>query len=210
MGKAYLSLGSNIDAGKQPASRAARVARALRRRCRSRRSTAPRAVGFDGPDFLNAAAVIDTDLDADALNDWLHALEDAHGRDRSGPRFGDRPLDIDIVFYDDLVHRGAGQPRIPRPELKHAFVLKPLADIAPDVRRSGLAATRWPSSGHSHRSGTRRFGRRRRRRAERAHPCSCAQGDFRQLAARTACMPHARHPQGNDACSTSFRAAGSW
>jgi 2-amino-4-hydroxy-6-hydroxymethyldihydropteridine diphosphokinase len=90
------------------------------------------AIGFDGPDFLNAAAVLDSDLDVHALNDWLHALEDAHGRDRSGPRFGDRPLDIDIVFYDDLVTEGPGNLRLPRPELKHAFVLKPLADIAPD------------------------------------------------------------------------------
>lgn len=90
------------------------------------------AIGFEGADFLNAAAIIESDLDVHALNHWLHALEDAHGRDRSGPRFGDRPLDIDIVFYDDLVTEGAGNLRIPRPELKHAFVLKPLADIAPD------------------------------------------------------------------------------
>ena len=89
------------------------------------------AVGFDGPDFLNAAAILDSDLDVCTLNDWLHALEDAHGRDRSGPRFGDRPLDIDIVFYDHLVTAGPGNLRLPRPELKHAFVLKPLADLAP-------------------------------------------------------------------------------
>ncbi len=89
------------------------------------------AIGFEGHDFLNAAAIIESDLDVHALNDWLHALEEAHGRDRSGPRFGDRPLDIDIVFYDDLVIEGTGSLRIPRPELKHAFVLKPLADIAP-------------------------------------------------------------------------------
>src|SRR3546814_18262739 len=50
-----------------------------------------RAVGFDGGDFLNAAAVVETDLEPEALDAWLHALEDAHGRDRSGPRFGDRP-----------------------------------------------------------------------------------------------------------------------
>ena len=90
------------------------------------------AVGYDGADFLNAAASIQTDLSPQALNAWLHALEDAHGRDRSGPRFSDRTLDIDVVFYGDLVVEGPGHLRIPRPELKHAFVLKPLADIAPD------------------------------------------------------------------------------
>lgn len=90
------------------------------------------AVGFAGPDFLNNAVAIDTDQPLDALDAWLHALEDAHGRDRSGPRFSDRTLDLDVVFYGDLIVEGPGHLRIPRPELKHAFVLKPLADIAPD------------------------------------------------------------------------------
>ncbi|ARR10830.1 2-amino-4-hydroxy-6-hydroxymethyldihydropteridine diphosphokinase [Xanthomonas citri] len=90
------------------------------------------AVGFDGPDFVNNAAVLQTDLDLDALDHWLHALEDAHGRDRSGPRFSDRTLDLDVVFFGDRIVEGPGHLRIPRPELKHAFVLKPLADIAPD------------------------------------------------------------------------------
>ena len=63
----------------------------------------------------------------------LHALEDAHGRDRSGPRFGDRTLDIDIVLFDDLVCSGPGNLRLPRGELRHAFVLRPLAEIAPEI-----------------------------------------------------------------------------
>jgi 2-amino-4-hydroxy-6-hydroxymethyldihydropteridine diphosphokinase len=90
------------------------------------------AVGFDGPDFLNAAAMIDTDLDVHALDAWLHALEDAHGRRREQPRYSSRPLDIDVVFFDDLVLKGPGSLQIPRPDLDQSFVLKPLADIAPD------------------------------------------------------------------------------
>lgn len=90
------------------------------------------AVGFDGPAFLNNAVTIDTDLELESLDAWLHQLEDRHGRDRSGPRYSDRTLDIDVVFFGDLIVRGPGKLRIPRPELKHAFVLKPLADIAPD------------------------------------------------------------------------------
>jgi 2-amino-4-hydroxy-6-hydroxymethyldihydropteridine diphosphokinase len=138
MGKAYLSLGSNIDVERNLAS----ALRALRARFGEVLSSPvyrTTAIGFEGPDFLNSAAIIDSDLDAPALNDWLHALEEKHGRDRSGPRFGDRPLDIDIVFYEDLVLNGtdhhSGPERalcLPRPELRHAFVLKPLADIAPD------------------------------------------------------------------------------
>lgn len=90
------------------------------------------AVGFEGPDFLNCAAAIRSDLEPQALNDWLHALEDRHGRRRDVPRFSSRTLDVDIVYFDDRVMRGDGNLQLPRPELKHAFVLKPLADIAPD------------------------------------------------------------------------------
>lgn len=90
------------------------------------------AVGFDGPDFLNNAVMLQTSMPLLELDDWLHAVEDAHGRDRSGPRYSDRTLDIDIVYYGDVVCEGPGHLRLPRPELKHAFVLKPLADIAPD------------------------------------------------------------------------------
>ncbi|KAF1697135.1 2-amino-4-hydroxy-6-hydroxymethyldihydropteridine diphosphokinase [Pseudoxanthomonas koreensis] len=90
------------------------------------------AVGFDGAPFVNNAAAIRTTLPLEGLEAWLHALEDRHGRDRSGPRLSDRTLDVDVVFYGDHVLREGERVRIPRPELKHAFVLKPLADIAPD------------------------------------------------------------------------------
>ena len=87
---------------------------------------------------------------------WLHALEDAHQRDRSGPRFGDRTLDIDIVYFGDQVVNGPGHLQIPRPDIKHAFVLKPLAEIAPDfidpVRELPLAEM-W----RAHREYTRAF-----------------------------------------------------
>jgi len=126
-----LSLGSNL----QPQQHLHAAVAALRERFGAIDvSPAYRtaAVGFEGPEFLNNAVAIQTDLPLDALDAWLHALEDAHGRDRSGPRFSDRTLDIDVVFYGDLIVEGPGHLRIPRPELKHAFVLKPLADIAPD------------------------------------------------------------------------------
>lgn len=132
MGRAYLSLGSNLDAEAHLRSAIAALRGRFGDVVVSRAYRFP-AVGFDGGDFLNAAAIVDTDLDPFALNDWLHALEDAHGRDRSGPRFGDRTLDIDIVFYDDLVLDGPGNLRLPRDELRHAFVLMPMAEIAPGL-----------------------------------------------------------------------------
>lgn len=131
-GRAYLSLGSNVE----PERHLRSAIDALRARfgdvVLSPAYRTP-AVGFDGPDFVNAAAIIDSDLEPQPLNDWLHALEDAHGRDRSGPRFSDRTLDIDIVLFDDLVCSGPGNLRLPRGELRHAFVLRPLAEIAPEI-----------------------------------------------------------------------------
>lgn len=148
MGRALLSLGSNIA----PEDNLRAALAALRARFGHVQASAVYrfpAVGFDGPDFLNAAAVIESDLDPFALNDWLHALEDAHGRDRSAPRFGDRPLDIDIVFYDDLVLEGPGHLQLPRDELRHAFVLRPLAEVAPDhldPRSGRTLAALWAES----------------------------------------------------------------
>ena len=92
------------------------------------------AIGFDGPEFLNAAAIIKTDWDVLKLDAWLHELEDKYDRKRDVPRFSSRTLDIDIIFFDDMIVSGPGNLCIPRPELKHAFVLKPLADIAPEFR----------------------------------------------------------------------------
>lgn len=132
MTRAWLSLGSNVEPERH--LRAALVE--LRKRFGAL-DVSPvyrcPAVGFDGPDFLNLAVGLDTDLDASALNDWLHALEDRHGRRRDVPRFANRTLDIDIVLFGDLVLSGPGNLELPRPELKHAFVLRPLADIAPQV-----------------------------------------------------------------------------
>ena len=130
MGLALLSLGSNVE----PDIHLAAAARALRTAFADVVfSPVYRyvAVGFDGPDFLNAGAALHTDMTPPALNDWLHALEDANGRRRDVPRFSSRTLDIDLVFYDDWICEGPGNLRLPRPERKYAFVLQPLAAIAP-------------------------------------------------------------------------------
>ncbi|HEY8587321.1 MAG TPA: 2-amino-4-hydroxy-6-hydroxymethyldihydropteridine diphosphokinase [Rhodanobacter sp.] len=133
MARVYLSLGSNLE----PRAHLAAALRELREKfgpidvSPAYRS---RAVGFDGGDFVNLAVGLDTMLSPQALNDWLHALEDRHGRRRDVPRFSDRTLDIDIVFYDALVLDGPGHLQLPRRELQHAFVLRPIADIAPAFR----------------------------------------------------------------------------
>jgi 2-amino-4-hydroxy-6-hydroxymethyldihydropteridine diphosphokinase len=140
MARVYLSLGSNLE----PRRHLSAAIGELRERfgeilvSPAYRSV---SVGFDGADFVNLAVGLDTDLSPEALNDWLHALEDRHGRRRDVPRYSDRTLDVDIVFYDALVLVGPGHLQIPRNELQHAFVLRPIADIAP--------AFRHPQSGAS-------------------------------------------------------------
>lgn len=133
MSRVYLSLGSN----QEPERHLCAAIDALRERF-GELSVSPayrsQSMGFSGTDFVNLAIGMDTDLSPSALNDWLHGLEDRNGRRRDVPRYSDRTLDIDIVFYDSLVLEGEGHLQIPRDELKHAFVLRPIADIAPDYR----------------------------------------------------------------------------
>ena len=130
MTRVYLSLGSNVEPERHLRAALAELRERFGAVVASPVYRFP-AVGFDGPDFLNLAAALDTDLDAPALNAWLHALEDRHGRRRDVPRFSSRTLDVDIVLFGDQVIRGAGNLQVPRDELTQAFVLKPLADIAP-------------------------------------------------------------------------------
>ncbi len=90
------------------------------------------AVGFDGPDFYNLVAAFDTDQAPDEL---VAVFEDIHrraGRDRRRERLSSRTLDIDLLLYGDCVQ---DEPPLPRDDvLEYAFVLKPLVDIAPELR----------------------------------------------------------------------------
>ena len=85
----------------------------------------------DQPAFLNMAVKCETDLDAASLLKRLKQIEVQVGRVESF-RWGPRQIDIDILFYDDLVFESKSLT-IPHPRLhERAFVLVPLADIAPD------------------------------------------------------------------------------
>jgi len=108
------------------------------------------AVGFDGDDFINLIARVETGMQPIELRLYLRNLEDRYGRKRNVPKFSDRSLDIDILLYDDLVLLSPVL-EIPRAEImKFAHVLKPLADLEPDlVHPSELRtiAQIWESSG---------------------------------------------------------------
>jgi 2-amino-4-hydroxy-6-hydroxymethyldihydropteridine diphosphokinase len=133
MPRVWLSIGSNIDR-----ERCIRGAiRALRARfgdlVLSRVYETP-AEGFDGEPFYNLVAGLETDLPPEQLHPLLREIEDVHGRERSGPKFSARTLDIDLLTWGDEVTKRGGKV-LPRDEiLKYAFVLGPLAEVAPDAR----------------------------------------------------------------------------
>lgn len=129
MARIYISIGSNIN----PAENIQCAVKVLRENF-SDIQLSPvyesEAVGFSGSNFLNLVVGASTELDVHEANELLHKIEDEYGRDRSGPRFSSRTIDLDLLLYDDLVIKESGL-EIPREEITHnAFVLWPLADIA--------------------------------------------------------------------------------
>jgi 2-amino-4-hydroxy-6-hydroxymethyldihydropteridine diphosphokinase len=88
------------------------------------------AVGFAGDPFLNLVVGAETDWPIEAVQRRLREIEDAHGRVRGPDRFAPRTLDIDLLTYGDAVRP---ELDLPRAEIaRYAFVLGPLADVAPD------------------------------------------------------------------------------
>jgi len=128
----YISIGSNIE----PARRIREGVGALREAFGFVLLSPvyeSRAVGFAGDNFYNLVAGVDTDMPVSEVNAVLHAIEDRYGRERGGPRFSSRTLDLDLLLYDDLVGEHGGVT-LPREEITHhAHVLFPLADLAADL-----------------------------------------------------------------------------
>lgn len=92
----------------------------------------------DQPWYVNGVVEIDTDLDPASLLALLHEIEAAFGRTRS-VRNEARPLDLDLLAYGDRVLTEEPAPLIPHPRLhERAFVLLPLAELAPDWRHPAL------------------------------------------------------------------------
>jgi 2-amino-4-hydroxy-6-hydroxymethyldihydropteridine diphosphokinase len=90
------------------------------------------AVGFDGDPFLNLVVGVTTDRRPGDLHAALREIEARHGRTRDGAKFSSRTLDLDVLTYGDAVTTEGGKA-LPRDEiLRYAFVLAPLADVAPD------------------------------------------------------------------------------
>lgn len=143
---AFVGLGANLGDAAATVREALRELDALpgtqlRRASRLYRT---RAWGLQAqPDFINAVAMLETRLPPRELLDELLAIEHAHGRDRhAGPRWGPRTLDLDLLLHGDAT---IDEPalRVPHPHLhERAFVLLPLAEIAPDAMVPGAGRVR--------------------------------------------------------------------
>lgn len=91
------------------------------------------AVGFDGSPFLNLVVGVTTAMSVGELSRLFKQLEADNGRRRDVPKFSARTLDLDILTHGDEVGRVDGV-ELPRGEiLQNAFVLRPMADLAPEA-----------------------------------------------------------------------------
>ena len=110
------------------------------------------AVGFDGSPFLNLIVLVESKLTLTEVIAKLKTIEDKNGRDRSGPKFSARTLDIDVVTFGDAAGL-VENVQLPRPELfKNAFVLLPLVDLWPDKLVPGETfdfKTLWQQKGNT-------------------------------------------------------------
>jgi len=133
---AYVGLGSNLLDPRVQVERALGFLQTLPKttlRARSRLYRTRPWGGIEQPDFINAAAAIDTGLSAADLMHALLGIEQAFGRTRQGEKFGPRIIDLDLLLYGDQACEAPGL-RVPHPRLhERAFALLPLAEIAPSL-----------------------------------------------------------------------------
>src|SRR3954463_16351464 len=140
MARAYIGLGSNLPTRFGDPAETIRYAGGLLElgpgidvvAVSTLRETDP--VGFeDQPRFVNGAAALETTFEPQLLLYRLLAVERQLGRERDGPRFGPRTIDLDLLLYDDLVLDEPGLT-IPHPRLPgRPFVLEPLEELAPGL-----------------------------------------------------------------------------
>ena len=128
----YISVGSNIE----PAVNIRSAMQELRKLYPDlvvSRVYESESVGFAGDNFYNLVVGFETAEDVREVAQQLRNIEDSHARDRKGPKFSSRTIDLDLLLYDDVIIND-GSLNIPRDEIsKNAFVLWPLAEVAAEV-----------------------------------------------------------------------------
>jgi len=140
MPRVFVAVGSNIEPERNVAMATQEMARefpGMRLSPWYRNS----AVGFDGADFINLVVEFTTDLPVKEVAARLRIIEELCGRPREARRWAPRCMDLDILLYGDFVCDEPGL-KVPRPDvLKRAYMLGPLADLAPDVMHPTAGAT---------------------------------------------------------------------
>ncbi|HLQ08597.1 MAG TPA: 2-amino-4-hydroxy-6-hydroxymethyldihydropteridine diphosphokinase [Steroidobacteraceae bacterium] len=133
MPEVYVAAGSNVA----PELNLARAVAELAREFPGARFSPwyrNRAVGFEGDDFINLVAGFDTALPVRQVLAQLQAIEARCGRPRAAPRWAPRSMDLDVLLYGDLICDEPGL-KLPRPDLlRRAYMLGPLAVLAPQLR----------------------------------------------------------------------------
>ena len=130
MPRCWLSIGSNQDRAASIRGAVADLRSAFGDLILSSVYESP-AEGFAGEPFLNPVAGIATSISVGEIERILRAIEDAHGRVRGPGKFAPRTLDIDLLTYGQASGTLDGR-ELPRDEiLRYAFVLSPLAEVAP-------------------------------------------------------------------------------
>ena len=136
----YVAAGSNVEPERHMRQAVAELAREFPG-ARFSSWYRNRAHGFEGDDFINLVAGFTTDLPIEDVLVRLHAIERRCGRERHAPRWAPRSMDLDVLLYGDL---RCEQPelKLPRPDLlKRAYMLGPLAELAPEVRHPSAGLT---------------------------------------------------------------------
>ena len=140
---AFVALGANLGDPAATLRAAMDELAALPRSVLVRRSSLYRSAPVDasGPDYLNAVVCLRTALDPHTLLAQLQRIEQAHGRVRSVPN-APRTLDLDLLMHG-AIRLDTPELTLPHPRLhRRAFVLVPLAEIAPDCEVPGLGSVR--------------------------------------------------------------------
>ena len=145
MVRAYIALGGNVGDVEQSFRTSLAALRAREHVNVLKESAIYRTPPWgktDQPDFLNMAVEIETELSAHDLLDLCLTIERTSGRVRE-ERWGPRTIDLDIIAYDDQVIADE-RLTVPHPHAhERAFVLAPLADIAPDLMIAGKNVRDW-------------------------------------------------------------------
>jgi 2-amino-4-hydroxy-6-hydroxymethyldihydropteridine diphosphokinase len=136
----YVAAGSNIEPQQNLARAVAELAHAFPG-VRFSPWYQNHAAGFSGDDFINLVAGFTTELPLTEVLARLHAIETLCGRPRDAARWAPRSMDLDVLLYGDLVCDEASV-KLPRPDLtKRAYMLGPLAALAPQVRHPTAGLT---------------------------------------------------------------------